>query len=140
MNHPFHMTPGAPVAQLDRASDFGSDGWEFEPLRVHHLPPTNYADFVHPYARLADRLLPFVRYRIKSLFKLLFFPGLNKRLYRLGRLSFVVDPFYAFCSLRSDDQLQQRKSDRMGYNDKRIIKLQTNRLLAQEVHVSDFFQ
>jgi hypothetical protein len=25
----------APVAQLDRASDFGSEGWGFEPLRAH---------------------------------------------------------------------------------------------------------
>ena len=25
----------APVAQLDRASDFGSEGWGFEPLRVY---------------------------------------------------------------------------------------------------------
>ena len=25
----------APVAQLDRASVFGTEGWEFEPLRAH---------------------------------------------------------------------------------------------------------
>lgn len=25
----------APVAQLDRASDYGSEGWEFESLRVY---------------------------------------------------------------------------------------------------------
>ena len=27
----------APVAQLDRASVFGTEGWGFEPLRVRHL-------------------------------------------------------------------------------------------------------
>ena len=27
----------APVAQLDRASAFGAEGWEFESLRAHHL-------------------------------------------------------------------------------------------------------
>ena len=27
----------APVAQLDRASDFGSEGWGFESLWVYHL-------------------------------------------------------------------------------------------------------
>src|SRR6185437_9403809 len=26
----------APVAQLDRASDYGSEGWEFESLRARH--------------------------------------------------------------------------------------------------------
>jgi hypothetical protein len=26
-----------PVAQLDRASDFGSEGWGFDSLRGHHL-------------------------------------------------------------------------------------------------------
>ena len=26
-----------PVAQLDRASDFGSEGWGFEPLRAHQF-------------------------------------------------------------------------------------------------------
>ncbi len=29
--------PQAPVAQLDRASVFGTEGWGFEPLRVRHL-------------------------------------------------------------------------------------------------------
>src|SRR6266545_761089 len=29
----------APVAQLDRASDFGSEGRRFEPCRVHHPQP-----------------------------------------------------------------------------------------------------
>ena len=28
---------GAPVAQLDRASDYGSEGLEFDSLRVYHL-------------------------------------------------------------------------------------------------------
>ncbi len=27
----------APVAQLDRASDYGSEGWEFESLRARHV-------------------------------------------------------------------------------------------------------
>ncbi len=27
----------APVAQLDRASDFGSEGWGFESSRAHHI-------------------------------------------------------------------------------------------------------
>ena len=27
------------VAQLDRASDYGSEGCEFEPRRVHHIKP-----------------------------------------------------------------------------------------------------
>lgn len=26
----------APLAQLDRASDYGSEGWGFESLRAHH--------------------------------------------------------------------------------------------------------
>ena len=29
--------PLAPVAQLDRASDFGSEGWGFESLRARHI-------------------------------------------------------------------------------------------------------
>ena len=33
----FPWVPHAPVAQLDRASDYGSEGWEFDSLRVHHL-------------------------------------------------------------------------------------------------------
>ena len=28
---------GAPVAQLDRASDYGSEGLEFDSLRVYHF-------------------------------------------------------------------------------------------------------
>ena len=41
--HPFpwpSRTPRAghaPVAQLDRASDYGSEGWEFESLRARHI-------------------------------------------------------------------------------------------------------
>src|SRR5512135_2853987 len=30
----------APVAQLDRASDYGSEGWGFEFLRAHHCSKT----------------------------------------------------------------------------------------------------
>ena len=30
----FHHSKIAPVAQLDRASDFGSEGWGFESLRA----------------------------------------------------------------------------------------------------------
>ena len=33
----------APVAQLDRASDYGSEGSEFESRRVHALTPMSYA-------------------------------------------------------------------------------------------------
>ena len=32
-------TQYAPVAQLDRASDFGSEGWGFESLPVYDLKP-----------------------------------------------------------------------------------------------------
>ena len=34
-----------PVAQPDRASDFGSEGWGFESLQARHLLPTSYAEF-----------------------------------------------------------------------------------------------
>src|SRR6185369_11156931 len=34
----WHHLSRAPVAQLDRASDFGSEGRRFEPCWVHHLP------------------------------------------------------------------------------------------------------
>ena len=34
----FRQPIAAPVAQLDRASDFGSEGWEFESLRVYQAP------------------------------------------------------------------------------------------------------
>src|SRR6201999_3450469 len=30
----------APLAQLDRAADFGSAGWGFDSLRAHHLAST----------------------------------------------------------------------------------------------------
>src|SRR6185312_4524227 len=34
---PLHLrNQRAPVAQLDRASDYGSEGWEFESLRARH--------------------------------------------------------------------------------------------------------
>ena len=33
VEYPWH----APVAQLDRASAFGAEGWEFESLRAHHF-------------------------------------------------------------------------------------------------------
>ena len=32
----------APVAQLDRASDYGSEGWGFKSLRVHQFWPQNH--------------------------------------------------------------------------------------------------
>jgi hypothetical protein len=36
----FNLNPSAaPVAQLDRASDFGSEGSGFKSLSVHHLLP-----------------------------------------------------------------------------------------------------
>ena len=35
-----------PVAQLDRASDYESEGWEFESLRARHVPQS-HRDFVH---------------------------------------------------------------------------------------------
>ena len=37
--HPFALAfaVGAPVAQLDRASDFGSEGWGFKSLRAHQF-------------------------------------------------------------------------------------------------------
>ena len=31
------VTSFAPVAQLDRASDSGSEGWGFESLRAYHV-------------------------------------------------------------------------------------------------------
>ncbi len=34
-----------PVAQPDRASDFGSEGWGFESLQARHLLQGTYADF-----------------------------------------------------------------------------------------------
>ena len=36
----------APVAQLDRASDFGSEGRRFEPCRVHQYQQVNALDEV----------------------------------------------------------------------------------------------
>ena len=32
-----HSLALVPVAQLDRASDFGSDGWGFESLQARHI-------------------------------------------------------------------------------------------------------
>src|SRR5262249_37617890 len=32
------LTPPAPIAQLDRASDYGSGGWGFESSWAHHFP------------------------------------------------------------------------------------------------------
>ena len=32
-----HRLALVPVAQLDRASDFGSDGWGFESLQARHI-------------------------------------------------------------------------------------------------------
>src|SRR6267154_3348246 len=34
--------PAVPVAQLDRASDFGSEGWGFESLQARSLTSTTY--------------------------------------------------------------------------------------------------
>jgi hypothetical protein len=36
----------APVAQLDRASDYGSEGREFESLRAHLVGPAPVAELV----------------------------------------------------------------------------------------------
>ena len=36
----------APVAQLDRASDYGSEGCEFESRRARQLSPCFYKDFL----------------------------------------------------------------------------------------------
>jgi hypothetical protein len=33
--HTLYSSPSAPVAQLDRASDFGSEGWGFDSLRAY---------------------------------------------------------------------------------------------------------
>ena len=33
------VPPDAPLAQLDRASDYGSEGWGFDSLRAHHSIP-----------------------------------------------------------------------------------------------------
>jgi hypothetical protein len=38
---PFIRTTLAPVAQLDRASDYESEGHRFESCRVHHTPVKN---------------------------------------------------------------------------------------------------
>ena len=35
----FLIPPAAPLAQLDRASDYGSEGWGFDSLRAHHSIP-----------------------------------------------------------------------------------------------------
>src|SRR5262249_1271121 len=32
------LTPPAPIAQLDRASDYGSGGWGFDSLWAHQIP------------------------------------------------------------------------------------------------------
>ncbi len=41
--------PSAPVAQLDRASDYGSEGREFESCRAHHLVKRNNPHFKFTY-------------------------------------------------------------------------------------------
>ena len=38
-NANFAFLRNAPVAQLDRASDYGSEGWAFESLRVYQRCP-----------------------------------------------------------------------------------------------------
>lgn len=39
MDYNYILPEVAPIAQLDRASVFGTEGWEFEPLWVHSLLP-----------------------------------------------------------------------------------------------------
>ena len=35
-----YISTNAPVAQLDRASDYGSEGWRFDSSQAHHIPIT----------------------------------------------------------------------------------------------------
>ena len=50
----------APVAQLDRASASGAEGWQFEPARVHHVGRTARAHGARLLAasQIADLLRP----------------------------------------------------------------------------------
>ncbi len=45
----------APVAQLDRASDYESEGWGFEFLRAHQFLPKNY-DYANESAAISAGL------------------------------------------------------------------------------------
>ena len=38
VDHPASQVPSVPVAQPDRASDFGSEGWGFESLQARTNP------------------------------------------------------------------------------------------------------
>ena len=42
------MSSEAPVAQLDRASDYGSEGCKFESCRVRHLKTAERQFFLYP--------------------------------------------------------------------------------------------
>jgi hypothetical protein len=44
----------APVAQLDRASAFGAEGWEFESLRAHQSFPADTTDLEGAAAAAAE--------------------------------------------------------------------------------------
>src|SRR5579862_7341676 len=48
-------TCAAPVAQLDRASAFGAEGWEFESLRAHHEALDHAGRFLLQLLRLVVR-------------------------------------------------------------------------------------
>jgi hypothetical protein len=49
INRAFGSLPYAPVAQLDRASAFGAEGWEFESLRAHHLNALKHLSDSRPF-------------------------------------------------------------------------------------------
>ena len=44
----YNATYDAPVAQLDRASDYGSEGCKFESCRARHLIPILWVGFFMP--------------------------------------------------------------------------------------------
>ena len=44
----YNTTHDAPVAQLDRASDYGSEGCKFESCRARHLIPILWVGFFMP--------------------------------------------------------------------------------------------
>ena len=56
-----------PVAQPDRASDFGSEGWGFESLQARHLLRATYADFDDIKKKLFATGLPLLRRKPKAL-------------------------------------------------------------------------
>src|SRR5438270_13758915 len=43
-----HIDEQGPVAQLDRASVFGTEGWGFEPLRGRHITSIDSKRFLRP--------------------------------------------------------------------------------------------